>query len=342
MNLQALKIIAQSIVAPGKGLLAADESPSTANKRLESINVETTPENRRRYRVLFMDIHGIEEFLSGVILYDETIRQVASNGYTFPQLLEQKGIIPGIKVDTGAKDFALFPGEKITEGLDSLRERLQEYYKMGARFTKWRAVITIDEAKGLPTDACIFANTHAMARYAALCQENGLVPIVEPEVLLDGPHSLEKCEAVTTKTLTETFAQLKFMGVAMEGVILKASMVLAGNKALKQSTSQEIAKATIRCLKNSVPKEVPGIVFLSGGQTATQATENLDAINKLAKQECSPWQLSFSYARALQGPSLEIWQGRDENLSHARQVFLKRLQLTSAAREGKYSPRMEA
>lgn len=363
MDTKALLEIAKKMVAPGKGLLAADESSSTANKRLASIKMEGNEENRRKYRVLFLDIHGIEEFLSGVILYDETIRQKASNGTSFPELLIQKGIIPGIKVDTGAKDFALHIGEKITEGLDNLGERLKEYYAIGARFAKWRAVITIDDANGLPSDVCIKSNAHAMARYAAICQENGMVPIVEPEVLLDGTHTIEKCEEVSEKTLKMTFAELKEMGVYLPGVILKTSMVLSGNKCQKKSNSAEIATATLRCLKKSVPKEVTGIVFLSGGQTADEATENLNAIVALAKKEGShspdsgsrlldsgtslelgaspklgaPWQLSFSYARALQGPSLEVWQGREENMNLARNVFLKRLKMTSAAREGNYS-----
>lgn len=344
MDTKALSEIAKKMVATGKGLLAADESSGTANKRLASIKMDGTEENRRKYRVLFLDIHGIEEFLSGVILYDETIRQKV-----FPDLLIQKGIFPGIKVDTGAKDFALHPGEKITEGLDNLDERLKEYYAMGARFTKWRAVITIDEANGLPSDACIKSNAHSMARYAAICQENGMVPIVEPEVLLDGTHTIEKCEEVSEKTLKMTFLELKEMGVYLPGVILKASMVLAGNKCPKKSNSTEIAMATLRCLKKSVPKEIPGIVFLSGGQTADEATENLNTIVALAKKEGPhppdsgtspelgvPWQLSFSYARALQGPSLEVWQGREENLSSARNMFLKRLKMTSEAREGRY------
>jgi len=340
MNTDLLIQTAKKLVAAGKGILAADESVGTANKRLASVNIAQNEENRRRYRELFLAADGIEEYLSGIILYDETLHQNANNGTPFHQLLTQKGVIPGIKVDGGAKELALFPGEFVTEGLDGLRERLQSYRALGCGFAKWRAVITIRDNE-LPSAACIEANAHAMARYAALCQENDIVPIVEPEVLLDGSHTIERCEDVTTAALKATFAQLKLNNVLSEGTVLKASMVLAGKDHSKKSSPKEIAIATIRTLKNSVPNNLGGIVFLSGGQTAEEASANLDAIAKLAKKEGAPWQLTFSYARALQGPSLVIWSGDDEKMPAARERFHQRLKCNSAAREGVYETTME-
>lgn len=341
MNIQLLKKIAAQIVAPGKGLLAADESVGTANKRLASVNIEQTEENRRRYRDLFLGAENIEQYLSGVILYEETLNQKAANGKPFHEMLSKRGIIPGIKVDKGAKDLAGFPGEQVTEGLDGLRERLQEFRALGCGFAKWRAVIAIKENE-LPTNACILANAHAMARYAALCQENDIVPIVEPEVLLDGDHSIERCEAITTQVLKATFEHLEMLRVMPEGTVLKASMVLAGNKHAQKSTPQEIGAATVRTLKATVPQNLGGVVFLSGGQSALEATQNLDAINKYAKENGGvPWQLSFSYARALQGPSLETWRGNDAMLREARSIFVKRLKANSAARMGSYSSVLE-
>lgn len=328
---------AEKIVADHKGLLAADESVKTATKRLDSIGIESTEETRRQYRNIFLSANGIEEGISGVILFEETMDQKADDGTPFVELLQKKGIIPGIKVDKGAKDLALFPGEKVAEGLDKLRERLVAFYSLGARFAKWRAVITISD--GIPTDFCIHANAHALARYAALCQEESIVPVVEPEVLINGNHTIEKSEEVTTKVLEEVFAQLKAHKVDLKGLILKSSMVLAGDEAEKQSTPDEVAEATLRCFKNSVPDEVPGIVFLSGGQTAVQATENLNAVNKLAKDV--PWKISFSYARALQGPSLEIWKGKPENFEAAQKEFIKRMRANNAANKGEYSSDME-
>lgn len=328
--------IAKQLVADHKGLLAADESLKTAGKRLATIGLEATEENRRQYRNIFFTAEGIEKGISGVILFEETMDQKADDGTPFVELLQNKGIVPGIKVDNGAKDLALYPGEKVTEGLDTLRERLEEFYKKGARFAKWRAVIKIDH--DIPTDFCIHANAHALARYAALCQEQKIVPVVEPEVLINGKHDIAKNEEVTTKVLKETFAQLQAHAVDLQGLILKSSMVISGDDAEKQATPEEIAEATIRCFKNSVPEDVPGIVFLSGGQSAAQATENLNAIHKVNK---GPWTISFSYARALQGPSLEIWKGKQENIQAAQAEFIKRLQANVAANKGAYTPDME-
>ncbi|PJC37081.1 fructose-bisphosphate aldolase class I [Candidatus Peregrinibacteria bacterium CG_4_9_14_0_2_um_filter_53_11] len=341
MNTQALAEIARAMVAPKKGILAADESSGTANKRLASIGVEQTDENRRLYRELFLSADGMEESLSGVILYDETVHQNANSGTSFVELLKQKGVLPGIKVDAGAQDMAGFPGEKITEGLDGLRERLTNYYRLGCRFAKWRAVITIGD--NLPTETCIHSNAHALARYAALCQEAGIVPMVEPEVMIDGPHTLEKSEEVTTATLKALFAELAAQRVSMQGLILKSSMVISGKECPTQASPEQVAEATLRCFKNSLPAELGGIVFLSGGQEAVQATRNLDAINKLAQSRGDiPWQLTFSYARALQGPALDVWKGDEANMPAAREVFLKRLKCNSAAREGQYGPELEA
>ena len=337
MNLDELAATAQALVPQGKGILAADESHRTIKRRLATVGVPSTEETRRAYRGMMLTTPGIEDFLSGVILYDETIRQSTETGVPFPELLARKGIMPGIKVDTGAKDLAGFPGEKITEGLDGLRERLAEYRDLGARFAKWRAVITIGD--GIPTRYCIEANAHALARYAALCQEATLVPIVEPEVLLDGDHDIDMCEEVNTATLSSVFTALKQHRVLMEGTLLKPSMVLPGKESPRQTGIGEVAEATIRCLRRGVPAAIPGVVFLSGGQTPERATAHLNAMNAMGGQ---PWELSFSFARALQGPVLEAWRGEDVNIPLAQKVFYHRARLCGAARYGTYTPEMDA
>ncbi len=337
MNLQELEKIAQEMVAPGKGLLAADESFGTIEKRFNAVGIESTEENRRAYREMLFTTRNIGDFLSGVILFDETIRQKASDGTPLPKVLEEQGIIPGIKVDKGAKDMALSPGEKVTEGLDGLRERVAEYREMGARFAKWRAVITIGE--GIPTRRCIVSNAHALARYAALCQEGGLVPIVEPEVLIDGDHSIEQCYEATEWMLKTTYDQLYELGVELTGTILKPNMVISGKQAPVQSSVEEVAQATVECLLRSVPAAVPGIMFLSGGQSDLQATQHLNAMNKMYKN--LPWELSFSYARALQQQPMELWGGKAENVEKAQKVFYHRAKMNGAARSGSYTEDME-
>jgi fructose-bisphosphate aldolase class I len=332
-----LETVAQALVPSGKGILAADESFPTIKKRFDSIGVESTEENRRAYRELLFTTAGVEEFISGVILFDETIRQADRHGTPFAKVLAQKGIIPGIKVDKGAKAMAGFPGEKVTEGLDGLRDRLVEYRQMGARFAKWRAVITI--GPGIPTLSCIEANAHALARYAALCQEAGLVPIVEPEVLMDGDHDIARCEEVTATMLERVFAALHEHRVALDGTLLKPNMVLSGKEAKVQTGPEEVAEATIRTFMRTVPAALPGVVFLSGGQSPEQATENLNAMNALGDH---PWQLSFSYGRALQAPPLQTWAGEEANVPAAQAAFKHRASLNSAARYGKYTPDMEA
>ena len=326
---------ARAIVADHKGILAADESTGTIKKRFDSIDVESTEENRRFYRGLLFTKPGMEDFIGGVILYDETIRQAADDGTPFPEVLSSKGVIPGIKVDTGAHDLAGFPGEKVTEGLDGLRARLDEYRGLGARFAKWRAVITIGE--GIPTDACIDANAHALARYAALCHEAGLVPIVEPEVLMDADNTLEVCWEVTTRTLHETFDALYELGVDLQGTLLKPNMVISGKGCPEQASAEEIAHATVDCFRGVVPAAIPGIVFLSGGQSEVQATENLNAINRLG----GPWPLSFSYGRALQQSALQTWAGDAANLEAAQAAFLHRARMNSLAVAGEWSAEVE-
>jgi fructose-bisphosphate aldolase class I len=338
MNTSELRSIAKAMVAPGKGILAADESTSTIKKRFDAIKLESTEENRRAYRELLFTTKGAEKHVSGVILYDETIRQKASDGTPFPKLLASKGVLPGIKVDTGAKDLPGFPGEKITEGLDGLRERLAEYHGLGARFAKWRAVIDIDVVKGIPSDYALEANAEALARYAALCQERTIVPIVEPEVLMDGAHDLATCYAVTCRTLVATFAALRRARIDLEGMILKPNMVIAGKKSAKQATTAEIAAETVRCFRHTVPAAVPGIVFLSGGQSEAEATANLSAMNALGKH---PWELSFSYGRALQQSTLDAWKGKKENVAAAQKAYLHRCALNGSARTGGYKPAME-
>jgi fructose-bisphosphate aldolase, class I len=328
---------AKALVAEGKGILAADESDGTIKKRFDSISVESTEDNRRAYRELLFTTEGVEEYISGVILFDETLRQSASDGTPFPKLLESRGIIPGIKVDKGAKPLALAEGETVTEGLDGLRERLSEYYELGARFTKWRAVITI--GPGIPSEYCLWTNAHALARCGALSQEAGLVPIIEPEVLMDGDHSIERSFDVTSHTLHAVFTELRDQRVHLEQMLLKPNMVLSGYDASDQATDDEIAEQTLRCFSRHVPAAVPGIVFLSGGQSDEDATARLSKMNELGPH---PWQLSFSYGRALQAPALKAWGGKSENVDAAQQAFYRRAKLNGAARSGSYSPRMES
>ncbi|MGH8426532.1 MAG: class I fructose-bisphosphate aldolase [Gammaproteobacteria bacterium] len=336
MNRDSLIETARKMVAPGKGILAADESSGTIEKRLKAVGVESSEATRRAYRELLITAPDIENYISGVILYDETIRQSASGGEPFPKLLATRGILPGIKVDKGAKPLAGHPDEKVTEGLDRLRERYVEYYKLGARFSKWRAVITI--GAGIPTDACLDANAHALARYAALAQEAGIVPIVEPEVLIDGDHTLAECEEATNCTLARVFAELDGQGVFLEGMVLKPSMVISGKQCATQSSVEEVAEATLRTLRRHVPAAVSGIAFLSGGQTPEQATAHLDAMNRLGPL---PWPLTFSYARALQNPVLDIWRGEGKNAPAAAKAFARRARLNHLARLGEYTPDME-
>jgi fructose-bisphosphate aldolase class I len=336
MKTETLESVARKLVAPGKGILAADESSGTIEKRLKSINVPSTEENRRAYRDVLFTTKGAGEFISGVILYDETIRQKALDGRSFVEVLEQQGIVPGIKVDKGAKAMANFPGEKITEGLDGLRDRLKEYRQLGARFAKWRAVIAIGEK--IPTRGCIASNAEALARYAALCQETDLVPIVEPEVLMDGTHTIERYFEVTEQTLRSVFNSLAAHRILLEGMLLKPNMVLSGKDCPQQASVQEVAEATVRCLKRAVPAAVPGIVFLSGGQTDQEATEHLNAMNQFPDL---PWQLSFSYGRALQAPVLKTWKGEAANVAAAQEAFHHRAMCNSKARFGKYTEDME-
>jgi fructose-bisphosphate aldolase class I len=337
VDLDSMILTAKALVMPGKGILAADESTPTMAKRLAGIDVESTEQHRRAYREILFTTAGIGEFISGVILFDETIRQSAADGTPFPEVLRRQGVIPGIKVDGGTKPLAGFPDEVITEGLDGLRTRLAEYASLGARFAKWRAVIHIGD--GRPTDTCVEANAHALARYAALAQEAGLVPIVEPEVLMDGAHTLERCAEVTVATLREVYAQLGRHRVVLEASLLKPNMVLPGKNCPVQADLDEIAESTIRALRLTVPAAVPGILFLSGGQSDEQATTRLDAMNRRVPQ---PWELSFSYGRALQGPVLRAWAGDDGNRDAAQSALLHRAELNGAARHGAYRPDMES
>jgi fructose-bisphosphate aldolase class I len=336
MSLSDLERVATAMVAKDKGLLAADESTSTIGKRFAKIGVASTFEQRRDYRQMLFSTPGIAQWISGVILYDETIRQHTQAGVPFPDLLAQLGIIPGIKVDTGAKPLAGFPGETITEGLDGLRERLAEYYQLGARFAKWRAVIDI--GTGIPTRFAIEANAHALARYAALCQEQNIVPIVEPEVLMDGSHPIARCEEVTSVVLAEVFAQLAAHRVHFEGMILKPNMVIAGKKSPLQAAPDQVAQATVAVLKRFVPAAVPGIMFLSGGQSPAEATLHLSLMNRLGTL---PWQLSFSYGRALQDEALSAWSGKSANVPAGEQAFQKWARLNGLARTGAYMPGAE-
>lgn len=338
MRVQSLIETARSLVVPGKGLLAADESHPTIEKRFNAVNVPSTEDTRRDYREMLFSAPGVEEFLSGAILFEETLFQKSHGGQPFPQLLQERGIIPGIKVDKGAKPLALAEGEKVTEGLDGLRDRLSEFRQAGARFAKWRAVINVDETR-LPSDYCIMTNAHALARYAALCQEADIVPIVEPEVLMDGAHSLERCEEVTDRVLKRVFASLSQQRVLLEGMLLKPNMVVPGKQSPHQVSANEVAEATVRCFLRNVPAAVPGIVFLSGGQSDEEATEHLNAMN--VRYSHLPWVLSFSYGRALQAPALHTWAGQPQNVEAAQRVFQHRARCNGAAAKGEYSPAME-
>jgi fructose-bisphosphate aldolase class I len=338
MKTQELISTAQSMVANHKGLLAMDESLPTANKRFAKLGIPQTEENRRAYRELLVTTPGLGEFISGAILFDETIRQKTKDGRPMISVLTDAGIIPGIKVDTGAKDMAGHPGEKISEGLDGLRERLIEYHEMGARFAKWRAVITIGD--NIPSRACLEANAHALARYAALCQEVGLVPIVEPEVLMDGDHSLKHCSEVTEEALRTVFDQLFIQGVLLEGIILKPNMIVPGLKCPKQESAEKVADATMKCFMRAVPAAVPGITFLSGGQSTELASLRLNTMN-LRFNSILPWELSFSYGRALQQPALEIWRGEETNAEEAQKALYHRSKCNYAARRGEYTSIME-
>jgi fructose-bisphosphate aldolase, class I len=331
-----LRSTASALVAKGKGILAADESDGTIAKRFSSLGISNTEENRRNYRELLFTTSQVDQFISGVILYDETIRQTSSDGIPFAQLLKERGIIPGIKVDKGAKQLAGSPSEKVTEGLDGLRERLSEYRDMGARFTKWRAVIAIGDR--IPTRYCIDTNAHALGRYAALSQEAGLVPIVEPEVLIDGEHTIERCEEVTTLVLHQTFDELFSQKVMFEGMLLKPNMVLSGKDSPEQAPVDEVAQRTLRCFRRTVPAAVPGVVFLSGGQSDELATARLNAMNVMGD---TPWEVGFSYSRALQGPAMKAWAGNAANAEAAQEAFYVRAKLNSAARLGAYSDEME-
>jgi fructose-bisphosphate aldolase class I len=330
-----LNAIARSIVADNKGILAADESTGTIKKRFDSIGIESTEESRRAYRDLLFTTPGCEDFVGGVIMYDETIRQASADGTPFATLLASKGVVPGIKVDTGAQELAGHPDEKVTEGLDGLRARLAEYHELGARFSKWRAVITIGD--GIPSEACLHVNAHALARYAALSQEAGIVPIVEPEVLMDADNTLERCYEVTARTLQAVFEELDVQGIALDGMLLKPNMVISGKQCPTQASSSEIAEATIDCFLRHVPAIVPGIVFLSGGQSEVEATENLDAIGRAG----GPWPLSFSYGRALQASALEAWRGDPGNVEPAQSVFLHRARMNALAAGGEWNADLE-
>jgi len=339
MNSRGLLDIARKLVVGDKGLLAMDESNPTCNKRFAKLGIPQTEEARRAYRELIVTTPGLAESISGAILYDETIRQQKKDGTPFAKALIDAGIIPGIKVDAGAKDMAGHPGERITEGLDGLRDRLAEYSQMGARFAKWRAVITIGD--GIPSRGCIEANAHALARYAALCQEAGLVPIVEPEVRMEGEHTLERCGKVTEEVLRMVFNQLSTLRVTLEAMILKPNMVLPGLTCPKQETVDEVADATVKCLLRTVPAAVPGIAFLSGGQSAELASARLNAMNVRFKSRL-PWALAFSFARAIQQPAMEIWSGREASVKAAQQALAHRANCNRAARRGDYSAAMES
>ncbi len=334
---ESLQDIARRLVTPGKGLLAADESSSTIKKRFDSIGLDSTFETRRDYReMLFGADEAMRNYISGVILYDETIRQNAADGTPLVKLIEAAGSVPGIKVDLGAKPLAAFPGEFITEGLDGLRERLAEYHALGARFAKWRAVIPI--AESLPTEAATITNAHALARYAALCQQAQIVPIVEPEVLMDGAHDIDRCYEVTQWVLKETFQQLYFQRVELEGIVLKPNMAVPGKKSAKKASVEEVAEKTVRMLKDCVPGAVPGIAFLSGGQSDEEATAHLDAMNKIGNL---PWKLTFSYGRALQAAPQKAWSGKSENVAAAQRAFTHRAMMNGLASLGEWKQDLE-
>ena len=336
MNRNELARIAHAMVARGRGILAADESTGTIKKRFDKVKVESTEENRRGYRELLFAAPGAAEHISGVIMYDETLRQSTKGGERFADLLTRLGIVPGIKVDAGTKPLPNFPGELVTEGLDGLATRLAEYHQLGARFAKWRAVIDIGD--GIPTRTCIEANAELLARYASLCQAAEIVPIVEPEVLMDGAHTLERCESVTEAVLEEVFARLHAHRVYLEGIVLKPNMVISGQKAATRAPAPLVAEATLRCLRRQVPPAVPGIAFLSGGQSEGEATLHLDLMNRAGSL---PWALSFSYGRALQQTALSAWGGVAANVAGAQREFLKRARLNGLATTGRYEPKLE-
>ncbi|HEY9697327.1 MAG TPA: class I fructose-bisphosphate aldolase [Trichocoleus sp.] len=338
MSENELRSTAQAMVAAGKGILAADESFGTANKRFQKLGIPTTEEMRRAYREMLFTTPGIGEFFSGVILFDETIRQSTQDGIPFTQVLSEQGILPGIKLDAGAKPLAKSPNELITEGLDGLRDRIAEYYGMGARFAKWRAVITIGE--NIPSRRCIEANAHALARYAALCQEGGLVPIVEPEVLMDGSHPIDRSYQVHEEVLMTVFDELHRYGIDLDQMILKPSMVIAGQDCSQQASVESVAQATVKCLLDCVPASVPGCAFLSGGQSDQKATEHLNAMNAMFSGKL-PWKLTFSYGRALQQAAMQTWMGKAENVTSAQHELYRRAKCNSAAALGKYNPEME-
>ncbi len=336
MNVSELSATARALVAPGKGILAADESSGTIKKRFDSIGLESTEDRRRAYREMLFTTKGAADFVSGVILFDETIRQTASDGRTLVQVLTDQGVIPGIKVDKGTHPLSGAPGELVTEGLDGLRERLVEYRALGARFAKWRAVITITD--DIPSPYCLDVNAHALARYAALCQDVDIVPIVEPEVLMDGGHTIERCLQVTTDTLHAVFGALYDQRVVLEGALLKPNMVLSGKDCKVQASVDAVAEATIACFRETVPAAIPGIVFLSGGQSDEIATAHLDAMNRRGPH---PWELSFSYGRALQAPAIKAWGGSDDKVAAGQAALLKRARLNGAARSGSYTADLE-
>ena len=333
-----LESVAATLVADGRGILAADESVATLTRRFDAVGIQSTEQSRRAYREMLFTTTGAAEFISGAILYDETIRQKSSSGTPLAEVLQSHGIVPGIKVDTGAEPLAGSPEERVTEGLDGLRDRLSEYHGMGARFAKWRAVIRITDA--LPSPACVSANAHALARYAALCQEQQLVPIVEPEVLMDGAHTIERCDEVTGAVLHAVFHALFEQGVSLESMLLKPSMVIAGKSCTRQATVEEVATATLRCLRRHVPVAVPGIVFLSGGQKDRLATAHLNAINRLPGPK--PWKISFSYGRALQDAAMAAWHGLDENVKAGQEALYHRARCNGAAARGEYTDATEA
>jgi len=336
MDKALLSKTAAAMVAKGKGILAADESSGTCETRFKSVGVECTEDSRRAYRGILFTTTGIEQFVSGVILFDETIRQKTTDGVPFAQYLAKKGIIPGIKVDKGIHDLALSPGEKVTEGLDGLAKRLAEYFALGARFAKWRAVITIGD--GIPTHACLYANAHALARYAAACQAASIVPVIEPEVLLNGPHTIERCEEVSEATLRATYAALAAHNVSFEHTILKASMVVSGKDCSRQAGVDEVAERTVRVLKRTVPAAQPGVVFLSGGQSDVSATAHLNA---MAAMKGLPWPLTFSFSRALQNPALNTWKGQSANVAAAQRALYHRAHMNGLACQGRWKPELE-
>jgi fructose-bisphosphate aldolase class I len=338
MNLTELNKIAEAMVAPGRGILAADESSGTIKKRFDAIGVESTPVTRRDYREMLFRSAEMSKYISGVILYDETIRQTANDGTPLVKLIEKAGAIPGIKVDKGTKPLPFCPNEVVTEGLDGLRERLKEYRGLGARFAKWRAVIDVGQEHGLPSFTCIAANAHALARYAAICQDEDIVPIVEPEVLMDGEHDIDRCAEVTEWVLKETFQALFFSRVALEGMVLKPNMAVPGKKSQKRATVAEVAEETVRVLKATVPAAVPGIAFLSGGQSDEEATAHLDAINKLGPL---PWRVTFSYGRALQAAPQKAWSGKSENVAAAQRAFGHRAMMNGLAALGQWKADLE-